>query len=481
VTQTLTINTFVGAAKGAKSAFLARSRSAAYNSADMIGRYGASGHTSARGRIETMTTQRVPSLSAVVILAGSLLAGPSSSRAGSEERADVVDATALRGKVLCGYQGWFRCPGDPAGMGWIHWSRDGKRLTPATLTFEMWPDMREFSAAERYPAPGFTLPDGTPAELFSSDNAATILRHFTWMRDYGIDGAWLQHFVVDLPGGPSEDRYASRRRVLEHVRSAAQATGRTWALSFDLADMPADRSFAVLTSEWKRLVDTQVTRDPRYLHDGGKPVVQLWGFYRDIAHNPMTPELANRLIDFFKAPGPYAAYLVGGGDWKWRQNPDPDWQRFLRRFDAYSPWNVGNYTTDRSGIKHASMSGWAEDRREAERRGVLWLPVVYPGFSWNNLQRKAPGTTTIPRNGGRFLWEQFHALAKLGADSVYVAMFDEVDEGTAIFKVTDAPPTQAHFVGTDGLPSDAYLRLVGEGTRMLRGQRPITAEPPIKP
>ena len=27
----------------------------------------------------------------------------------------------------------------------------------------------------------------------------------------------------------------------------------------------------------------------------------------------MTPELANRLIDFFKTPGPYAAYLVGGG------------------------------------------------------------------------------------------------------------------------------------------------------------------------
>jgi len=79
------------------------------------------------------------------------------------------------------------------------------------------------------------------------------------------------------------------------------------------------------------------------------------------------------------------------------------------------------------------------------------------------------------------LWEQFHALVKLKVDTVYVAMFDEVDEGTAIFKVTSSPPTQGHFVGCEGLPSDWYLRLVGEGARMLRGQRPLTADIPIKP
>ena len=49
----------------------------------------------------------------------------------------VVDATSLRGKVLCGYQGWFRCPGDPARLGWRHWSRDARKIGPATLTFEI--------------------------------------------------------------------------------------------------------------------------------------------------------------------------------------------------------------------------------------------------------------------------------------------------------------------------------------------------------
>jgi hypothetical protein len=60
-------------------------------------------------------------------------------------------------------------------------------------------------------------------------------------------------------------------------------------------------------------------------------------------------------------------------------------------------------------------------------------------------------------------------------------MFDEVDEGTAIFKVTSAPPTQGHFVGLEGLPSDWYLRLVGEGARRLRQKQSIPLEIPFRP
>ena len=425
--------------------------------------------------------KRIPYPVLALLAALALRAAETTAADGRGSQASVVDAASLRGKVMCGYQGWFRCPGDAAAMGWIHWSRDSRRIAPELLVFEMWPDMGEYAAAERFPAPGFTHPDGSPAYLFSSDNAATVQRHFEWMRDYGIDGAWLQHFLVDLPGGAQPKRYPSRLSVLNHVRGAAKTTGRVWALCYDVAGMPTDRLFEVLSADWRRMVDEKVTEDPRYLRQGGRPVVQVWGFYWNNEQNRMTAEVANRLIDFFKAPGPGAAFLVGGGDWNWRRNGDPKWQEFYRRFDAYAPWNVGNYVKDKSGNVHASTSGWADDKRECERRGVLWLPVVYPGFSWDNLQRKPAGSSLIPRRGGRFLWEQFHELATLEVDSVYVAMFDEVDEGTAIFKVTSSPPTQAHFVGYEGLPSDWYLRLVGEGARRLREKRPIPAEIPIKP
>src|SRR3989441_11364760 len=63
----------------------------------------------------------------------------------------------------------------------------------------------------------------------------------------------------------------------------------------------------------------------------------------------------------------------------------------------------------------------------------------------------------------------------------YVAMFDEVDEGTAIFKVSNTPPTQAYFVTYDGLPTDWYLRLVAEGSKILSGEKPNSPVIPISP
>ena len=440
------------------------------------------------GRVKGLVPARAPArlmpgcVLAFLVAAGTVGAAETNPTSKPTGHPAMVDTTSLRGKVMCGYQGWFRCPKDAAGMGWYHWSRDTQRIATNLLSFEMWPDMSEYSATERYPAPGFTYPGGRQAELFSSDDPRTVLRHFEWMRDYGIDGVWQQHFLAGLPGGPLADIWnSSHAQVLNHVRAAALKTGRVWALSYDCAAMPVKDIYDVLTSDWKKMVDDKIVEDPRYLHQGGKPVVQIWGFYKGDMHDQMTPELANRLIDFFRAPGRYSAFLVGGGDWNWRGNSDPAWQKVYQRFGAYCPWNVGNYKVDQAGVRHAETKTWAEDKRECERLGMLWLPVVYPGFSWDNLTRQAPGTSLFPRRGGRFLWEQFHELSKLGADTVFVAMFDEVDEGTAIFKVTSSPPTQGHFVGYEGLPSDWYLRLVGEATHRLHDHQTMPPEIPFKP
>src|SRR5229473_5344101 len=110
-----------------------------------------------------------------IVLAGCLCLGqlpsrtgvtpvaPGDDKGGPQARGADVNARTLHKKVLCGYQGWFRCPGDAAEKGWVHWSRDAIRIAPDTLSFEMWPDLSEFSSAEKYPAPGFTHRDGKTA------------------------------------------------------------------------------------------------------------------------------------------------------------------------------------------------------------------------------------------------------------------------------------------------------------------------------
>ncbi|WP_435016923.1 glycoside hydrolase family 71/99-like protein [Tundrisphaera sp. TA3] len=375
------------------------------------------------------------------------------------DAADRVDATTMHRKLMCGYQGWFRCPGDPADEGWVHWSRDTRAISPRSLTFEMWPDTSELTPEERYPAPGFTHPDGTPAVLFSSANAKTVGRHFRWMEEHEIDGVFLQRFLVDL-------RRASTNLVLGHVRASAAETGRAYAIGYDLSGERPGRIVDRLTGDWKALTEElKVTGDDRYLQHEGKPVVFVWGFFPD----RFEAGIAHQILDLFRADGPSPAFVIGGCPWDWRRAKDPEWARAFRRFGAISPWNVGNVSIE-AGIKHAATRTWKDDQAEATRTGMAFLPVIYPGFAWTHLKGEAAAGQTIPRRDGAFFREQFDAAFDLGVDMAYVAMFDEVDEGTAIFKVSPSPPREGRFATFGDLPVDAYLRMTGEASRRLKAR-----------
>ena len=88
------------------------------------------------------------------------------------------------------------------------------------------------------------------------------------------------------------------------------------------------------------------------------------------------------------------------------------------------------------------------------------------------------------------MWKQAYTYtANNDIKTVFCAQFDEVDEGTAIFKVTarssDFPLPIGGCLGFDAdgnnLPSDWYLRLVGEAHFMLAGKRPLTNTIPLDP
>ncbi len=82
--------------------------------------------------------------------------------------------------------------------------------------------------------------------------------------------------------------------------------------------------------------------------------------------------------------------------------------------------------------------------------------------------------------GGEFLWEQVFAFQDLGVNMIFIAMFDEVDEATAIFKTSDNHPVTDHWITLEGLPSDWYLNLALAANLMLKGAIPLTPEIPIR-
>ena len=161
---------------------------------------------------------------------------------------------------------------------------------------------------------------------------------------------------------------------------------------------------------------------------------------------------------------------------------DPEFLKLIVEANVISPWNVGRYDSPEAAARHAQKTT-AADLAWCQERKLDYLPVAFPGFSWHNMSAsrgRAQKVDAIPLLGGKFLWSQVSGFHKAGAQSLYVAMFDELDEGTAIFKVRQDPPAgKSLFVAEPDVPGDQYLWLTGQAGELLRGKL-TGAEMPVR-
>ena len=418
------------------------------------------------------------------LLAGCLFAANQPSAAA--ENSSQTFASGLKGRLIVGYQGWFGCPQDsPGNTQWQHWFYKNTPSVDA-LAVDLLPSVGQFRADDLCPTQ-LRRTDGSPISVFSSQNQRIVATHFQWMRDHGIDGAAVQRFVGPLATPLQKQR---SDKVLLNVRAAAEASERVFYVTFDVSGADASTVVNDLRRDWQYLVnDLKITSSPRYLHVNGKPVLQLWGFgFKD---RPGTPTTVSRLISDLKMgrenlPG---ATLIGGVPANWRtldgdSQSDRGWATVYRSYDVLSPWSVGRFR-DEAGVNKFIRQRVLPDMLETKRLGVAYMPVVFPGFSWFNLQngrdqKKLAILNQIPRRCGNFLWHQISSLLAARADMpqvdmIYAAMFDEVDEGTALFPTEareDKLPkgAQMSFLNQDGcaLTDDWYLRITGKAAHYLR-------------
>jgi hypothetical protein len=386
---------------------------------------------------------------------------------------------SYKGLIMAGYQGWFDVPDE----GVIY-------PDETKIHIDMWPDVSEYE--QTYPT-GLKLADGSTARFFNSSDRSTVDLHFKWMEEYGVDGVFVQRFFNSARPGNHK-----RNLVLKHAAEAASKYRRAYAVMYDLSGLKASgQDCSSLIEDWKYLVDSMRVTNQKgaltYLFYNGKPLVAIWGLgFPDRAYNIRNIGI-ERFIDFLQNDPQYGGCSVMlGVPTFWRDLnadclPDPYLHEVIRKADLLMPWMVQRFTP----LIHHDMDRYRDvilaDRKWCKANGLGYAPCVTPGFSWHNLSRdsrdeeeKPPAS--IPRLGGRFYWQQLYTAINAGAEMIYVAMFDEVNEGTAIFKVSDNPPVSkvAKFVGMDGRPSDLYLFLTGEASKMLRREKPLSLETPMR-
>ncbi len=113
--------------------------------------------------------------------------------------------------VMAGYQGWFNAEGDGAGRGWYHYAKKNNVFEPGSCKVDYWPDVSEY---EKKYKTSFVLANGQPAYVFSSYDESTVDLHFKWMKDYGIDGAFLQRFITTLKDPKGKLHY--KKVLIQH-------------------------------------------------------------------------------------------------------------------------------------------------------------------------------------------------------------------------------------------------------------------------
>jgi len=362
---------------------------------------------------------------------------------------DDVNADSIKGKVVAGYQGWFRTPNDMYDGNFRHW----------TGVVDMWPDRLDYNPEDLVVLPGAETLSGQQGRVFSSASSAVVQKHFEWMRKYNIDGVYLQRFFVNAAAG------ANPEWVLANVREAAHREGRVWAIEYDISSGPGQDPNLVsrITADWKWLVDTvKITEDSRYLHEQGKPVVVIWGAG---IRTDMTVSSMDALVDFFKNDPIYGNNFVVGFT---SMSFTPEWEDHNSKYDSIAAW-----------------MGLGSQQRVADAAARYGHPAhahIWPGFSRHNDQMaEFPSATYQDRAGGNFFWDRISTGVNLvDPETFFIGMFDEYNEGTAVMPMTDDHPVVPGvngyypFIDNVGSPKDWWLTLSGTANDMLNKHIPIT-------
>jgi hypothetical protein len=377
------------------------------------------------------------------------------------------------GKVTVGYQGWFSAAGDGSPVNsWGH------------QNLEMWPDQSEYTntyAGDPFKQGGVVqapytgnLGNGTPAKMFSSYDQSTVNVHFRWMQEYGIDCAALQRFANEVT--PGSTIKAQRDGMAVRVKNAAQTYGRKFYIMYDASGWG---NLAALQADWTNTIagTLNLTASSAYARQNGKPVVCVYGL--GYASHPSNAADALAFINWLKAQG---LYVIGSVPGQWRTGTGDAKSTFgsvWPAFNMISAWAVGR-------VVDASYTPWVTgDLAYCNANGMDYQPCAYPGTAFYNENGNTSSKNQYKRMHGDFMWSQFAVMKNAGAVSVYIAMFDELNEATSIFKCAEDAsqiPAGKYFLTLDAdgthVSSDFYLRETGDGGKMFKGLIPYTATCP---
>jgi hypothetical protein len=304
--------------------------------------------------------------------------------------------TSYKGLVMAGYQGWFTAEGDGAERGWHHYQKSG-RFEPGMSTIDFWPDVSEY--AKTYKT-AFKYADGTDAYVYSPYDAESVDLHFKWMKEYGLDGVFMQRFLSEIKNEKGKRHF---NKVLENALKAANKYQRAICVMYDLSgSSPADMQ--ILINDWNELQNTfslfDNVKNPTYLRHNKKPLLVIWGVGFNDGRKYSTSDV-QAMVTKLKGPEKKVSIMLGV-PYAWRTlNRDtennPLLHTLIKQCDIIMPWAVGRYNISSYESNAVTL---VPDIEWCKTNNITYVPLAFPGFSWGNLKNDFGLYNQIPRHKG---------------------------------------------------------------------------------
>ncbi|KAI1387107.1 uncharacterized protein F4822DRAFT_273740 [Hypoxylon trugodes] len=369
-----------------------------------------------------------------------------------------IDTSTLNGKLFVGYQAWFRKPFEDNGNS--HWTTDTPTPEVGHVGVDMIPNITGYPPECLFDT-NFTLPDGEATKFYTNDCEGVVDLHFKMMADAGISGAFIQRFY-----GYINEANGGWINILNYVKTAAEKYGRGFVIEYDLNG--ASTTSTNVTETFLADLGSlgSLTSSSAYVHHNGKPVLEIWGF------GIVTEVSVDDGIAIVTALKNAGWYVILGVQQAWHAELAADqpggYGPVYRLADMIQPWTVGAYGFDNYDDFHDGRQA-VEDANALRDLGIESSIVVWPGGSSSNANPNE-AFDHFPRFNGTFYQKQLDGAVNLKPSFVFGAMFDEVNEGTAVLPVlrNRELPTNQRFLGIDDdMEPDYYLKMAGDAASKL--------------
>ncbi|KAI1211129.1 uncharacterized protein F4807DRAFT_419130 [Annulohypoxylon truncatum] len=281
------------------------------------------------------------------------------------------------------------------------------------------------------------------------------------MADNGISGAFMQRFY-----GYINEANGGWVNILNYTKTAAEKYGRGFVIEYDLNGAATASTNVTSTFLADLAALNYIISSPAYMHHNGKPVLEIWGFG---IVTEVTVDDGIAIVTALKNAG---WYVILGVQQAWHAelaaNQPGGYGPVYQLADMLQPWTVGAYDINSYDSFHDGRQA-VEDADALRDLGIESSIVVWPGGSSSNAN---PSETFdhFPRWNGTFYQKQLDGAVNLKPNFIFGAMFDEVNEGTAILPLlrNNELPTNQRFLGIDDdMEPDAYVKMAGEAVPKL--------------